>query len=92
VGVHSVVEIERIGDRVRHHDGCREMDDGLDLVLGDDAVDQRLIPVSPTTSGTPSATAQPKPVDRISSSTTRSSAAARARTIWLTIYSAPPAL
>jgi hypothetical protein len=40
--------------------------------------------------GTPLATAQAKPVERLSSTTTRSPASARAWTMWLPIYPAPP--
>jgi hypothetical protein len=42
---HRVAEIvaERIGDRVRHHDLGREVDDGGDLVLAQHALDQRAV-------------------------------------------------
>src|SRR6202522_1871083 len=47
-------------------------------------------PVSPVMSGTPAAMAHLKPVDRLSSTITRSPAATRAWTMWLPIYPAPP--
>ena len=47
-------------------------------------------PTSPSTNATPSGTAQRKPVERSSSTTTGHPASASARTAWLPMYPAPP--
>ena len=69
----GIVEIiaERVDDRVRHDDLGREMGDRVDLVLADHlARRSALSPKSATTSSTPSGTAQAKPVERLSTTTT----------------------
>ena len=43
--LHRIGEViaERIGDRIRHDDAGGEMDDGVDLVLAQDALDERAV-------------------------------------------------
>ncbi len=66
---------ERIGDRFRHHDRGGEMDDRVDPVLRDQRGHQRLIAaLADDEGGARPATAQRKPVVRLSSTTTRSPA------------------
>jgi hypothetical protein len=74
--VHRIVAViaERIANGVRHDDRGGEMEDGVDPVLCDRFGDARLISMSPIRSDAAGATAQSKPVVRLSSTTTRSPA------------------
>ena len=66
------------------------MDDGGHAVLRDQAGDQRLVAGLAGDQRDALAIAHRKPVDRLSSTTTRSPASTRAWTMWLPIYPAPP--
>ena len=77
---------ERIAHRVRHHDRGGEMDDRVDAVLADDSADQRL--VAAVADNERHACRRPpsrKPVERLSSTTTRSPASTSSCTMWLPI-------
>jgi hypothetical protein len=78
--VHRIVAViaERILNRVGHDNRGGEMDDGIDPALRDQFGDARLISVSPIRSDASGATAQSKPVVRLSSTTTRSPASTSA--------------
>ena len=66
------------------------MDDGVDAVALDDAPDQAWSPTSPSTRVAPFGTAQAKPVERLSRTTTASPASSNSSTMWLPMYPAPP--
>ncbi len=81
-----VIVAERIGDRFRYDNRAGEMDDARDIELRDDAGDQILIvDVTFHQMGTRGDTAQRKPVERLSSTTTSSPLSTSAHTIWLPI-------
>ena len=77
---------ERVGDGFRNDDLGGEMDDRIDLVLGEQSrAPESASPKSPTISGTPGGTAERKPVERSSSTTTLSPASRSSSVIWLPI-------
>src|SRR5882757_2401872 len=66
------------------------MYDGVDSLVPDDFRDKMLSPKSPTTNFAMGGTAQRDPVERLSKTTTFSSAAISSSTAWLPMYPAPP--
>ena len=87
-GVDGVVAViaERIAHRFRHDGRAGEMDDGVDVVLFDQRGDQRLVAdVADDRQHRLAAAPSAKPVDRLSSTTTRSPASTSSCTVWLPI-------
>ena len=88
-GVVAVV-LQRIRDRLRHDRVRREVHDRVDAVLAQHAADQLAIAGVADDQRRRAATAERKPVDRLSSTTTFSLRSPSWRTTWLPMYPAPP--
>ena len=88
-----VVEVvaERIRNRIGHHDGAGEMDDGIDAAGSRERAGPGLGRRRRLRRGwRPSGTAQARPVDRLSRTTTASPASSSSSAMWLPMYPAPP--